>query len=271
MVQLSGLKEGGQAEAAKGNMMIGLVSVLLACCSSGFAGVYFEKVLKGSEVSVWVRNVELALIGIFVGLAGVYYSDAEKVREFGFFHGYSPVVWGVISLQALGGIVVAIVVKYADNLLKGFATSISIVISCLVSYAFFGEITLSPKFVMGTFLVIFSTIMYSTNPLELLHLLLRSGSSLSGGLTSAGSNGSRLPYTSSSSGNKHSDSMDENIPLTEIVNGGGDGEAGAEGGGGGMVDVLHDSGDTMDHADVSASTGLRTGNTSSRVRRSLFA
>lgn len=40
----------------------------------------------------------------------------------------------VLSPQALGGLVVAMVIKYADNILKGFATSLSIIISALISY-----------------------------------------------------------------------------------------------------------------------------------------
>lgn len=117
LVQLSSLSGGGAAkkatstDAPEGNTMLGLACVLLACCSSGFAGIWFEKVLKGSECSVWVRNVELALIGGVAGLAGVYSSDAAKVAEGGFFQGYSALVWSVILLQALGGIVVAVVVK----------------------------------------------------------------------------------------------------------------------------------------------------------------
>ena len=37
-------------------------------------------------------------------------------------------------LQALGGLVIAAVIKYADNILKGFATSLSIILSTLISY-----------------------------------------------------------------------------------------------------------------------------------------
>lgn len=37
-------------------------------------------------------------------------------------------------LNSLGGLVVAMVVKYADNVIKGFATSVSIVLTALVSW-----------------------------------------------------------------------------------------------------------------------------------------
>lgn len=42
----------------------------------------------------------------------------------------------VAFLQALGGLVIAAVIKYADNILKGFATSLSIIMSTLISYLF---------------------------------------------------------------------------------------------------------------------------------------
>lgn len=38
---------------------MGLMAVLIACFSSGFAGVYFEKILKETKQSVWIRNIQL--------------------------------------------------------------------------------------------------------------------------------------------------------------------------------------------------------------------
>lgn len=42
-----------------GSQFVGVAAVLVACCSSGFAGVYFEKILKESKQSVWIRNIQL--------------------------------------------------------------------------------------------------------------------------------------------------------------------------------------------------------------------
>lgn len=48
--------------------LIGFFSVTTACFLSGFAGIYFEKILKGSDVSLWLRNVQLATLSIPIGL-----------------------------------------------------------------------------------------------------------------------------------------------------------------------------------------------------------
>ena len=69
-------------------------------------------------------------------------------------------VWVIILLQAFSGLLVAVVVKYADNILKGFATSAAIVISCVVSMYLF-DFQLSVQFVVGSTLVIVATFMYS--------------------------------------------------------------------------------------------------------------
>ncbi|XP_063064785.1 UDP-galactose translocator [Engraulis encrasicolus] len=138
----------------------GLVAVVVSCLSSGFAGVYFEKILKGSSASVWMRNVQLGIFGTALGLLGMWWNDGAAVAEKGFLFGYTSMVWGVILNQAFGGLLVAVVVKYADNILKGFATSFSIIISTVLSIYLFG-FHVDLLFTAGAGLVIGAVYMYS--------------------------------------------------------------------------------------------------------------
>ena len=68
-------------------------------------------------------------------------------------------VWFVILLQAVGGLVVAVVVKYADNILKGLAAAFSIITACIICY-FFLDFKPTVLFVVGAFLVNFSIYLY---------------------------------------------------------------------------------------------------------------
>jgi solute carrier family 35 (UDP-sugar transporter), member A1/2/3 len=117
------------------NKAVGLIAVIIACSTSGLAGVYFEKVLKDSnKVTLWVRNVQLSFYSLFPALfIGVFIKDGSAIARDGFFAGYNGVVWAAIVCQAVGGLLVAMVVKYADNIAKNFATSISIILSFIAS------------------------------------------------------------------------------------------------------------------------------------------
>ncbi len=140
--------------------LVGLMAVGISCLMSGFAGVYFEKLLKGTSPSVWLRNVQLGFIGSIFGIITMEWNDGTKVHENGFFHGYDWLVWVVVFIQAFGGLMVAVVVKYADNILKGFATSAAIILSCIASIYLF-DFKLSLQFTMGASLVMLAVYMYS--------------------------------------------------------------------------------------------------------------
>ncbi|CAE8623181.1 unnamed protein product, partial [Polarella glacialis] len=153
----------GSSAAAvhEGSATVGLVAVLSACVTSGLAGVYLEKILKQTDASIWMRNIQLASFGGLLALIGAFLQDGEKILQDGLLQGYSPLVWCVILLQAVGGLVVAAVLKYADNILKCFGNALSIVISCMMSAVFLQEFSPDLLFVLGTVLVLVATTLYS--------------------------------------------------------------------------------------------------------------
>lgn len=140
--------------------LIGILSVFMNCLISGFASVYFEKILKESRTSVVIRNIQLSLFGILFSLIPVLIKDYNLVSEKGFFQGYNFVVWSVILIQAIGGLIVAFVIKYADNILKEFANSISILLISFVSYFFLKNFVPNEIFMLGASLVVGSTFLY---------------------------------------------------------------------------------------------------------------
>ena len=89
--------------------------------------------------------------------------DWPELKAAGFFFGYQSVVWSVVLLQPGGGLLVAMVVKYADNILKGFATSLSIIMSCVASYFLF-NFTVTPHFVAGASMVLYAVYVYGSSP-----------------------------------------------------------------------------------------------------------
>lgn len=148
------------------NQFLGFMAVILGCISSGFAGVYFEKILKhsgtnsGKEISLWFRNIQLGLFGSILGLLTALGKDGEIIFDQGWFYGYDNVTIFVILDMALGGLLVAVVIKYADNIMKGFACAISIVVSAIFAVFLFNfEITL--LFCLGTAMVLVATSLYN--------------------------------------------------------------------------------------------------------------
>ncbi|GMR48102.1 hypothetical protein PMAYCL1PPCAC_18297 [Pristionchus mayeri] len=150
------------------NPLIGLVAVAVASVLSGLAGVYFEKILKG-KVSLWMRNIQLALFALPSSLVSVYAQDGQFVLEHGLLYGFDGVVWLTAFWYGIGGLSVAVCIKYADNIAKNFATSVAIILSTIGSVFLF---SFSPSliFVCGATLAISSIFMYSSSNSFLNHI-----------------------------------------------------------------------------------------------------
>ncbi|KAG7395938.1 hypothetical protein PHYBOEH_003017 [Phytophthora boehmeriae] len=118
---------------------IGICIMLGLAVNSGLAAAYFERVMKSHKGiatlqtldPLWTRNLQLSAISV-----------------------------GVASVDlAVGGLTIAAVVRYSDNIVKNFGTSFSLIFSCMISNYMFDQ-TATVSFYFGVLLVVGAVFVY---------------------------------------------------------------------------------------------------------------
>ncbi|GMH54290.1 hypothetical protein TL16_g01643 [Triparma laevis f. inornata] len=165
LVTTPSISNDGDAENDKsgGGKFIGVCAVALEVMLSGFASIYFEKVIKGAGLKsgqpllgIFERNVQLALHSLPFYFVMIMFSSNA-------FSGWN--LYGIMLavLGGGGGILVALSVKYADSILKTLATSGSIVLSTLLGYLWLdGPLTF--VMIIGVGLVLAAIWLYTFDP-----------------------------------------------------------------------------------------------------------
>ncbi|CAL5328792.1 unnamed protein product [Camellia sinensis] len=114
--------------------------LLCAGCTTAQLNPSSDRVLQ-TPFEGWVMAIVMALLS---GFAGVYTENF-----WGFFHGYSLITTLMILNHALSGIAVSMVMKYADNIVKVYSTSVAMLLTAVVSVFLFG-FHLSLAFFLGS-------------------------------------------------------------------------------------------------------------------------
>ncbi|KHN86660.1 UDP-galactose translocator [Toxocara canis] len=143
--------------------IIGFLAVISMCFTSAFAGVYLEKVLKQSSINIWMQNVRLSLLGIPMSAISVFVSDYDLVARGEMFRGFDTLVWIMTITNSVGGLLISIVIKYADNILKAYAQSMAIVGAAIGSWIIFDFVP-NLLFTFGALAVIISVYIYTAYP-----------------------------------------------------------------------------------------------------------
>ncbi|KAJ3169395.1 hypothetical protein HDU87_000617 [Geranomyces variabilis] len=142
----------------------GLLAAVAATVLSGFNGVYIERFLKSSSTTLNTRNVQLSMYSAVMTLVvGVILVDGQKSPPPRLFENFNEWTWLVVVLQAASGLVISVVLKYANTILKNFAASVAIVFSSILSYFTIG-FTYTPHFVLGTMMIFLATYLYTQRP-----------------------------------------------------------------------------------------------------------
>lgn len=155
-------------EEAKSNSMVGFMASIAMSTLSGFAGIYFEKVIKSRQpvagepvLGIWERNFQLAFWSIAFGFLNLLTRESEHLWTKGFWYDMDNLVaWSVVCIAGAGGLLVAVVVKHLNTIIKGFATTGSIVLASIIGYMFMGD-ELDLVFVVGASVVIMAVFNYN--------------------------------------------------------------------------------------------------------------
>jgi len=138
-------------EIEGGNVLVGTVAVITEVTLSGFASIYFEKVIKLDplKLNIWERNFQLALGSLPVYLIFI----AGDGRGLGLFGGWSWIAFLLSLLGAAGGLLVALSIKYGDSILKTLATTGAIILSSLLDHYLLGG-PMTPSMIIAAVQVI---------------------------------------------------------------------------------------------------------------------
>ncbi|KAL7464867.1 hypothetical protein ACHAXS_005195 [Conticribra weissflogii] len=156
--------------------MIGIFATLGISACSGLASVYTEKVIKAKrpekeqtstsqQYGLAYTQVQLAMVSLCI--MGVYciFIELDDIIEKGFFYEFNGAALLSVFVGAIGGLIVAGVLKYADAILKGYATAFSIVLTGIVSMILF-DTHLNVLYFLGIGNVICSVFLYSAKDLD---------------------------------------------------------------------------------------------------------
>ncbi|KAI9122743.1 hypothetical protein K1719_006583 [Acacia pycnantha] len=144
----------------------GWVMAIVMALLSGFAGVYTEAIMKKRPSrNINVQNFWLYIFGMAFNAVAILIQDFDAVMNKGFFHGYSLITVLMILNHALSGIAVSMVMKYADNIVKVYSTSVAMLLTAVVSVFLFG-FHLSLAFFLGTIVVSVAIYLHSAGKMQ---------------------------------------------------------------------------------------------------------
>merc|ERR1719188_111090 len=142
-----------------------LLLAVLSCMLSAFGGVYSEKLLKDQpKDSIHWQNIQLYAWGIMFNFLGMLVDGGGNgVRQEGFFGGYNPWACIVVVNNALNGLAISAILKYADNIARVYAHACAMLLTMVLSVILFSQAP-TPQLIIACSVVGASTIQYNVKP-----------------------------------------------------------------------------------------------------------
>ncbi|KAI4321155.1 hypothetical protein MLD38_034573 [Melastoma candidum] len=147
---------------------------ILSACLSALAGVYTEFLMKKNNDSLYWQNVQLYTFGVIFNMARLMADDFQNHFENGHWwqrllNGYTLTTWMVVLNLGSTGLLVSWLMKYADNIVKVYSTSMAMLLTMILSiYLFYFKPTI--QLFLGIIICMMSLHMYFAPPSSLVDI-----------------------------------------------------------------------------------------------------
>lgn len=144
----------------------GVLPVLLASFISGLAGAISQKNLQNGGRNPYLFSSELCVASVIaVSVSLLFSADGQKIRKNGFFHRWTLQTLIPVFTNAIGGIIVGLVTKYAGSVRKGFALIFGMCLTGVVQSIIEG-VPLSNTKILGGALAALSLWLHSSGSIK---------------------------------------------------------------------------------------------------------
>lgn len=137
------------------------ISIIAAICCYGLSYALLESNLKASDVSLWIRGIQLNLfvvpMSLFICFGNYYINDMET--RGGFFDNFNIIAWFFIIFIVACNMMELFVIKVADSMFRMIALSLAIMIIGIMKYPFSFDSSSPTK--VGTGLILAGTALYT--------------------------------------------------------------------------------------------------------------
>ena len=110
------------------------------------------------QLSIWDRNIQFAFWSVLFGVLSLF-MDTSWIYD-GLFAEWSILTVILVFIWTLGGLLVALTIKYTNVIIKGFASAMSLILICINGWLLLNDY-LDMIFIVGAIVTVIATFNYN--------------------------------------------------------------------------------------------------------------
>lgn len=155
------LNASATAGDGQGMSSLGFALSVTSCLLSAMGGIYSEKLLKGTvSSSIHWQNIQLYGWGIIFNFLGACISDPDVLASVNLLKGFNFWAFAVVLNNALNGLAISAILKYADNIARVYAHACAMIVTAVLSVQLFGQ-AVTPQLGIAVAIVGSSAVQYN--------------------------------------------------------------------------------------------------------------